>query len=89
MILAPLPITTQAMRIAVLTLALFGAACGKVEPLQPAAGQALPPKAAAAARAATTDELLNPPPIARPTRTEDTLRRSEKREDDRFDLPPS
>jgi hypothetical protein len=77
------------MRPAVLALALFAAACGKVEPLQPAAGQALPPKPAAAARAPTTDELLTPPPIARPTRTEDTLRRSEERQDDRFDLPPS
>jgi hypothetical protein len=77
------------MRIAVLALALLAAACGKVEPLRPAAGDALPPAPAAAARAPTTDELLTPPPIARPTRTEDTLRRSEQREDDRFDLPPS
>ena len=77
------------MRIAVLAFALAAAACGKVEPLRPATGQSLPPKPAAAARAPTTEELLTPPPIARPTRTEDTLRRSEEREDDRFDLPPS
>jgi hypothetical protein len=77
------------MRHSVLALLLLPAACGKVEPLRPAAGDAMPPKPAAAARAPTTDELLNPPPIARPTRTEDTLRRSEEREDDRFDLPPS
>jgi hypothetical protein len=73
----------------VLALLLLAAACGKVEPLRPAAGDALPPKPASSARAPTTDELLTPPPIARPTRTEDTLRRSEEREDDRFDLPPS
>jgi hypothetical protein len=77
------------MRQTVLALVLLAAACGKVEPLRPAAGEALPPKPAAAARAPSTDELLTPPPIARPTRTEDTLRRSEEREDDRFDLPPS
>ncbi|HEY0149419.1 MAG TPA: hypothetical protein VGB70_10495 [Allosphingosinicella sp.] len=77
------------MRKTVLALALLAAACGKVEPLRPAAGDSLPPKPAVAARAPTTDELLTPPPIARPTRTEDTLRRSEEREDDRFDLPPS
>ena len=77
------------MRRAVLVLLLLSAACGKVEPLRPAAGEALPPKPAEAARAPTTDELLTPPPIARPTRTEDTLRRSEEREDDRYDLPPS
>jgi hypothetical protein len=77
------------MRIAALLLALLLSACGKVEPLRPAAGDPLPPKPASAARAPTADELLAPPPIARPTRTEDTLRRSEEREDDRFDLPPS
>ncbi|HEX8583934.1 MAG TPA: hypothetical protein VF680_05945 [Allosphingosinicella sp.] len=77
------------MKRAILLLALLAAACGKVEPLQPTAGQSLPPKPAQAARALTTDELLTPPPITRPTRTEDTLRRSEEREDDRFDLPPS
>ncbi len=77
------------MRSAVFALLPLVAACGKVEPLKPAAGEALPPKPASSARAPTTDELLTPPPIARPTRTEDTLRRSEEREDDRFDLPPS
>ena len=77
------------MRRAALALLLLAAGCGKVEPLRPAGGAGLPPAPAHAARAPTTDELLTPPPIARPTRTEDTLRRSEEREDDRFDLPPS
>ncbi len=77
------------MKRAVPALALLAAACGQVEPLQPPAGQGLPPSPAQAARAPTTDEMLTPPPIARPTRTEDTLRRSEEREDDRFDLPPT
>jgi hypothetical protein len=42
-----------------------------------------------AIRAPTTDEMLDPPPIARPERAGEPLRRSEEREDDRFDLPPS
>jgi hypothetical protein len=36
----------------------------------------------------TTDELLAPPPVGRPGRVDELLRRSEEREDDRFDLPP-
>ena len=65
------------------------AACGNMEPLQPKAGQSMPAKPAMAARAAPTDELLTPPPIARPARQDDGLRRSEEREDDPFDLPPT
>ena len=70
-------------------LTLLAAGCGKVEPLAHAAGDSPPPKPQQARAAQTTDELLTPPPIARPTRTEDTLRRSQEREEDRFDLPPS
>ena len=73
-------------------LALSGAlalgACGLREPLRPAAGQQMPPAPAMAARPMTTDELLAPPPIGRPGRVDELLRRSEEREDDRFDLPP-
>jgi hypothetical protein len=69
-------------RIALL-LALALAGCGLREPLAPAQGQLMPP-----APAMTTDELLTPPPVARPGRVDELLRRSEVREDDRFDLPP-
>ena len=65
------------------------AACGNMEPLQPQSAQARPPKPAMAARAPTTEELLTPPPNARPARQDDGLRRSEEREDDPFDLPPT
>ncbi len=65
------------------------AACGNMEPLQPQAGGTMPPKPAMAARAPTTEELLTPPPNARPARQDDGLRRSEEREDDPFDLPPT
>jgi len=57
--------------------------------LRPAAGQALPPQPAHAAKPQTTADLLELPPIARPERVDEPLRRSEAREEDRFDLPPS
>jgi hypothetical protein len=63
-------------------------ACGGREPLRPKPGDSLPVAPAMAARAPTTEELLTPPPVARPDRVDELLRRSEPREDDRFDLPP-
>ena len=36
----------------------------------------------------TTEQMLTPPPIARPERVDELLRRSEERQEDRFDLPP-
>jgi hypothetical protein len=77
------------MRKSLFLMVLPLAACGEVEPLRPAAGESLPPAPAQAAKAPTTEEMLTPPPIARPVRQEDTLRRSEEREDDPFDLPPT
>ena len=64
------------------------AACGNMEPLRPKTADAMPPKPEMAARAPTTEELLTPPTNARPARQDD-LRRSEEREDDPFDLPPT
>ena len=77
------------MRTSLILALLLLAGCGKVEPLSPAAGASLPPAPEHAARAPTTEEMLTPPPVARPLRQEDTLRRSEEREDDPFDLPPT
>ncbi|MEA3054203.1 MAG: hypothetical protein QOG72_3106 [Sphingomonadales bacterium] len=65
------------------------AACGSREALSAPPGGAMPIAAEAAPRAETIEELLTPPPIARPARLDDSLRRSEEREDDPFDLPPS
>ena len=76
------------MKRAAILLALVLGACGLREPLRPAPGQSMPPAPSMASRPLTTDELLAPPPIARPGRVDELLRRSEEREDDRFDLPP-
>jgi hypothetical protein len=76
------------MKRSALLFALLLGACGLREPLRPAPGQHMPPAPAMATRALTTDELLAPPPVARPGRVDELLRRSEEREDDRFDLPP-
>lgn len=67
---------------------LLLAGCGGRDALKPAPGQSLPVAPAMAARAPTTDEMLTPPPIAGPEREDELLKRSEPREDDRFDLPP-
>ena len=81
-------IRSKALPTGVAALLLLSA-CGAREDLRPAAGQALPPQPAQAAEPQTTADLLELPPIARPKRVDEPLRRSEAREDDRFDLPPS
>ena len=76
-------------RFAAAALLLSLAACGGREPLRPLPGESMPVAPAMASSAPTTEELLTPTPIARPERVDELLRRSEPREDDRFDLPPS
>ena len=76
-------------KIALVAAFLMLGACGSREALRPAPGQPLPVAPAMAARAPTTEEMLTPPPIARPERAGEPLRRSQTREDDRFDLPPT
>ena len=67
-------------------LALAG--CGQREALKPAEGHSLPPKPATAAVQPDVPALLTPPVETRPERSDDVLRRSEERPDDRFNLPP-
>ena len=69
-------------------LALAAAACGSREPLVPPQGTVVP-KPAQAPAPPTTEEMLTKPDIAQPARQDDSLRRSEEREDDPFDLPPA
>jgi hypothetical protein len=87
----PLGYSAADMRIALLTLAALAllAGCGRREPLKPAAGQAPPPAPALSPTPPTTDEMLTPMPITRPNRQDDSLTKSQRREDDPFDLPPT
>ena len=64
------------------------AGCGLREPLEPPPGPPAPPAPAMASAPLTTEQMLTPPPIARPERVDELLRRSEERQEDRFDLPP-
>jgi hypothetical protein len=68
--------------------ALALAACGKVAPLKPAAGQSLPVKPAMASRTPDAEELMTPPTFAKPERIDELMKRSQPRRADRFDLPP-
>jgi|TARA_R110002033_G_scaffold94527_1_gene143760 predicted small lipoprotein YifL len=64
------------------------AACGNRGALQPAKGEALPPPVYGEMKAPSGEELLVPSSQAKPERSDELLRRSEKRQDDEFDLPP-
>jgi hypothetical protein len=75
-------------RLAALALLVALAACGKREALVPAQGQGLPPKPAMAATQPTVDQLLTPSTDARPDRSDEPIKKSQPRKDDRFDLPP-
>jgi hypothetical protein len=75
-------------RFAFALLALLAAGCGLREPLTPPPGGSLPVAPMAAREPPGADLLLTTPPIARPVRVDELIRRSEPREDDRFDLPP-
>lgn len=65
------------------------AACGQRAELTRPEGSPPVPKAAAATAAPTTSELLTPRPQEKPDRSEEILRQSDERRDDRFDLPPA
>jgi predicted small lipoprotein YifL len=70
-------------------LAVFGlAGCGRVGPLQPAPGHAMPIKPEMARATPTVDELLTPPTYARPGRVDELVTKSQPRTSDPFDLPP-
>jgi len=64
------------------------AACGNRGALEPAKGEKLPPPVYGEAKAPSGEELLEPSSQAQPERSDELLRRSEKRQDDKFDLPP-
>lgn len=76
------------MRGLVLLAVLALAGCGGRAALEPAPGKTMPPKPLAAKTVPTTDDLLKPSMQSRPARSDELLRRSEERQDDRFELPP-
>jgi hypothetical protein len=69
-------------------LILGAGGCGKVAPLQPAAGHLLPVRPLLAHATPTAEQLLTPPVYASPERIDELMKRSEPRRGDRFDLPP-
>ncbi len=73
--------------IAVLTLVL--SACGARVKLSPQEGSAMPITPATASTAPTVDQLIEPDTQARPKRSDEQLKRSEERREDKFDLPPA
>lgn len=76
-------------RLAVSAVALALAACGQSAPLKPAPGQQLPVAPYGREGTETAESLLKVPPQAAPERSVELRKRSEKRLQDPFDLPPS
>ena len=64
------------------------AGCGKVGPLEPKAGQAPPEKVFGQAEVPDSNALMTASEQSRPGRSDELMRRSERRSDDPFDLPP-
>jgi hypothetical protein len=75
-------------KFALLGLALLVSACGGRSALVPQQGKALPVKPVGATQTPTAEQLMTPETQARPKRNDEQLTRSEKRQDDKFDLPP-
>jgi hypothetical protein len=73
--------------IAALSLGL--SACGARVNLSPKEGNALPVKPETANVVPTPAQLMEPSTQARPKRSDEQLKRSEERREDKFDLPPA
>jgi hypothetical protein len=72
-----------------LALILALSACGGTQVMKPRGSASLPPKPEFAATVPTADQLMTPDDQARPQRNDELLLKSEKRRDDKFDLPPT
>ena len=72
----------------IIIAALFVSACGARVMLAPKAGQSLPVKPEGAIATPNADQLITPSTQAKPERSDEQLKRSEERRDDKFDLPP-
>ncbi len=76
------------MRFLLVMAALMLSACGSKVALAPKTGNSLPVKPQTASAVPTPDQLLTPDTQARPKRSDEQLKRSQERQDDKFDLPP-
>lgn len=74
--------------LAILAATAILGGCGSVGDLEPAEGRALPPAAYGAKEQASAATLIKAEMQTRPGRSDELLRRSERREKDPFDLPP-
>jgi hypothetical protein len=72
----------------IIGVAMCVAGCGKVGDLEPRTGNSMPPPAYGQTTEQTAKILTTPSVRARPGRTDELLKRSERREDDPFDIPP-
>jgi hypothetical protein len=70
------------------SLVLALGACGQSADLKPAPGHPLPVAPYGRGDRPTAEDLLVPQPQASPERSVELRKRSEKRTDDPFDLPP-
>jgi hypothetical protein len=75
--------------LAALAIALALTACGMKRDLKPAVGHQLPVAPYGREQPRTAPALLQPPVQAAPERSVELRKKSEEREDDPFDLPPS
>ncbi|MGB5077876.1 MAG: hypothetical protein WBO17_10385 [Sphingorhabdus sp.] len=69
-------------------LALSLVACGKVGDLEPRTGNVMPPKAYGQSTEQSAEALTTASVQARPGRSDELRKRSERRTDDPFDVPP-
>jgi len=72
--------------IGLFALALAG--CGNKTDLRPAAGKELPVAAMGESERSSAEELMAPGTQTQQQRSDEPLKRSERREPDPFDLPP-
>jgi hypothetical protein len=72
----------------VIGMVLSATACGKVGDLEPRSGNALPPQAYGQTTTQSAGVLTTPSAQARPGRSDELLKRSERRADDPFDVAP-
>jgi hypothetical protein len=75
--------------VAGLAIVLALAGCGVRRDLKPAAGHSLPVAPYGREQPRSASALLEPPVQATPERSVELRKRSEERQDDPFDLPPS